>query len=273
MIGACSEEDEPCAEGHTITITDPSSIEMNWVEVEGGTFDMGCTAEQVAVMTYCIEQEMPVHKVSLDGYMISKFEVTNQQFLLFLNSQEVDCINDRVKVAEKLYVSLTDNINFIDGLFTIEDSLKNHPITLYWSGANAFCEWVRGRLPTEAEWEFAARGGNKSKGYVYSGSNNFEEVGRITEDADSKYEIGSLAPNELGIFDMSGNASEWCNDFYEIYYYHESPEHNPQGPKDDSDGRSVRTGNSSEDPLHYGRVSYRSNISGIRTGCRCAKNL
>ncbi|SFC80755.1 Sulfatase-modifying factor enzyme 1 [Parapedobacter composti] len=84
------------------------------------------------------------------------------------------------------------------------------------------------RLPTEAEWEYAARGGKKSKGYIYSGSNNWKEV---TQKENYAYKpVGKFKPNELGIYDMTGNVYEWCYDYYDEHYYSYSPKDNPMGP-------------------------------------------
>lgn len=283
IIGSCSKE-QACNEDQINIITDPNTIEMNWVNVEGGIFEMGCTTEQV---NGCSENESPLHKVKLDEYMISKFEVTNEQFVLFLNSQEVVCNDQVVRVAEEAYLYHTNDIKYTEGLFEIEDNLKNHPVNpVTWYGAKAFCEWVGGRLPTEAEWEFAARGGNKSEGFVFSGSNNYEDVGQVTKYHLGTYEIGTLAANELGIYDMSGNAAEWCNDYYDDQYYSESPEDNPQGPED-GENRSVRTSDAQDEFTE--RVAYRlgrkpnslyynidSNDSfqvSLNTGCRCVKDI
>ena len=254
-----------CFEENTVIVTDPNSIEMNWIEVEGGSFEMGCTAEQSEVVVYCNHDELPIHTVSLDSYMIAQYEVTNEQFVKFLNSHVWDCAYDIVKLDDKRILSLELNINnikFVNGIFTVNDSLMNYPATAYREGMKAFCEWVGGRLPTEAEWEFAARGGNKSKGYVYSGSNDIHAVAIYEDDRFILTEVGVFPPNELGIYDMAGNVVEHCNDFYDEFYYPEDSVHNPLGPDLES-GIHVARGH---------RVSSRNPDSWYH-GCRCAKDI
>ena len=116
----------------------------------------------------------------------------------------------------------------------------------------------RFRLPTEAEWEFAARGGNKSKGYKYSGSNNLENVAWYKDNSDNKtHPIGTKSPNEVGIYDMSGNVWEWCNDCYSKYI--KNSQTNPQGPFSGSN-RVVRGG------------SWNNFARGTRVSCRAYDN-
>lgn len=127
------------------------------------------------------------------------------------------------------------------------------------------------RLPTEAEWEYAARGGPLSNGYEYAGSNDLDEVGWYGGNSnDSTQPVGQKKPNELGLFDMSGNVWEWCWDWYNVKYYAESPEKNPKGPEKGSD-RVLRGGSwySSADSCRTadrgsGDPSYRINRYGFR---------
>jgi formylglycine-generating enzyme required for sulfatase activity len=130
------------------------------------------------------------------------------------------------------------------------------------SGDNIKCDFTKNgyRLPTEAEWEYAARGGNKSRGYKYAGSNNIAEVAWYSSNSNHKtHPVGQKQPNELGIYDMSGNVWEWCNDRYDKNYYKNSPRNNPQGPK--SGNSYVLRGGSWNNYGYYCRVANRDRYS------------
>ena len=177
------------------------SIEM--VKVEAGSFDMGATPE----MKNPYSDEKPVHRVKLtNGYYIGKYEVTQALWKAVMGSNPSMFKGDSLPVEN---VSWKDCQNFVSKL----NSMTRRKF----------------RLPTEAEWEYAARGGNMSRGYKYSGSNTLGEVAWCY-DSKSGYKthtVGTKQPNELGIYDMSGNVWEWCQDWYD--QYSESSQNNPTG--------------------------------------------
>ncbi|MDE5418645.1 formylglycine-generating enzyme family protein [Labilibaculum sp. DW002] len=197
---------------------------IEFVTVEGGTFQMGNTFEG----GFSQEDEYPVHTVTVSSFQMSKYEVTQGQFIKFLNA--IECNSDGTfndsEYGNVTYINMDESfcpLSIVDGKFDFKSSI-NAPtiecpaIGITWYGANAYCKWAGGRLPYEAEWEFAARGGNLSEGYKYSGSNDYADVAwneYTTEEF--AHPVGEKQANELGIYDMSGNVWEWCADWYEAY--------------------------------------------------------
>ena len=177
-----------------------NGIPFKMVRVEGGCFQMGATAEQKKDAK---DDEKPVHEVSLSSYYIGETVVTQE---LWAAVMEVHSSHTPGKKAKE-WVSWYDCQEFINKLNSITG--------------------MSFRLPTEAEWEFAARGGINSKAYKFAGSNKFAEVG--WEFGYKRHLVAQLKANELGLFDMSGNVDEWCDDWYEDNYYSHSPIHNPKG--------------------------------------------
>jgi len=191
---------------HPRTPSDIDSVYIDMVYLRGGTFTIGCTVEQG---NDCSEDEKPAHSVTVSSFHLSRYEVTQGLWM---------------KVMEY-------NPSFFKG-----DSLPVEMVTYNgWNAVQTFIERLnektgkKYRLPTEAEWEYAARGGNKSKGYKYSGSIDINEVAWYGDSEREKtHPVGTKQPNELGIYDMSGSVYEWVSDWYGNY---RSSEHvNPAGP-------------------------------------------
>ena len=192
-------------------------VSFTMVYVQGGTFTMGATSEQGSDAG---SDEKPTHRVTLSSYMIGQTEVTQALWQAVMGNNPSYFKGDSRRPVE--CVSWDDCQTFLRKL----NSLTGQ----------------RFRLPTEAEWEFAARGGTKSLGYKYSGSNNIGDVAWYDDNSGSTtHPVGTKQPNELGIYDMSGNVWEWCNDWYGGNYYSSSPSNNPQGPSSGSD-RVLRGG-------------------------------
>ncbi len=242
-----------------------AGIEM--VFVKGGTFKMGCTGEQ----SDCGDDEKPVHTVTMDDFYMGKYEVTVARFKKF-----IDATGYETDAEKNGYSWIWDGEwkkkNGVDWRCDVKgnrrnSSTYNNPvINVSWNDAVAFCKWLSKetgqhyRLPTEAEWEYAARGGNRSSGYKYAGSNNIDQVAWYWENSGKKtHPVGQKKPNELGIYDMSGNVWEWCSDWYGKNYYGSSPQNNPQGPS--SGSYRVARGGSWSYYARDCRVAYRYGLS------------
>lgn len=223
-----------------------NGVSFTMVMVEGGTFMMGGTEEQEPD---AVSWERPVHEVTLSDYSIGQTEVTQALWKAVMGTNPSTFNDDPNRPVER--VNVYDCENFIQTLNELTG--------------------MKFRLPTEAEWEYAARGGNKSMGYKYSGSNDLNEVAWYDGNAqDIPYDdpnygphpVGSVQPNELGIYDMSGNVNEWCQDWWD--YYSADPQVNPTGPEQpnsDMDARMIR-GGSWKHPATDCRVSMRYGYRG-----------
>ncbi|MBR4135975.1 MAG: formylglycine-generating enzyme family protein [Bacteroidales bacterium] len=167
------------------------TIEM--VYVEGGEFLMGCSGVQHAD---CLFDERPAHVVVLSDYCISKYEVTQELWMAVMGGKNPSkVIGDSLPVTR---VSWYDAREFIAKLNKMTGK--------------------KYRLPTESEWEYAARGGRLSQGYKFSGSDDINDVAWYRKNSGRKpHAVGTKMPNELGIYDMSGNVYEWCYDGFEFY--------------------------------------------------------
>ena len=205
----------------------------NMVLVRGGMFWMGNKNGQY--------DEKPVHQVYISSFYIDKYEVTTQEFCQFLNEK-----GNKIEGGAR-WVDIDDEdspVVFEQNRFKPKPGKAKHPmIEITWYAAHAYAKWAGKRLPTEAEWEYAAKGGQHSRGYRYSGSNNPIEVAWFDANANGRtHPVGQLKPNELGIYDMSGNVWEWCSDWYHSDYYGNSVKQNPKGPTEMLDYKLLRGG-------------------------------
>ena len=213
-LTSCGDDDEPGdipgtqgSDKKEITV---EGVSFNMIKVKGGTFLMGSDDSEAA------DDEKPVHSVTLSDYYIGETEVTQELWEAVMGANPSDFSGSNKPVE---CVSWDDCQEFIAKLNDLTG--------------------LEFRLPTEAEWEYAARGGNKSLSYEYAGSNTIGEVAWYDDNAYDVGEsspdygthpVGTKSPNELGIYDMSGNVKEWCIDRYGRSYYSSSLSTNPRGP-------------------------------------------
>lgn len=181
-----------------------TNTKPDMVTVEGGTFTMGSTYA---------EDNSPQRQVAVGGFQISKYEITNNQFAEFLRQYESNTVKGGEYQGELLYYECNWGI---EGGKPAK-GYESHPaIYVTWYGAMEYCKWAGGRLPTEEEWEYAARGGaSGDKAFPYSGGMELDSVGWYAANSEGKpHPVGTKAPNRLGLCDMSGNVWEWCSDTY-----------------------------------------------------------
>lgn len=217
-------------------ILNVNGVQYKMVLVEGGTFQMGATSEQNDPH----DDEKPIHSVTLSSYHIGQTEVTQALWQAVMGTNPSRFKGDNLPVER---VSWEDCQTFITKLNQLTGQ--------------------RFRLPTEAEWEYAARGGNKSNGYQYAGSNNLDAVAWYTSNSDSKtHLVATRQPNELGLYDMCGNVSEWCQDWYGGYS--SSAVTNPTGPT--SGSNRVSRGGCWFEGAKGSRVAFRMNYAPSYSG-------
>ncbi|MBR6647916.1 MAG: SUMF1/EgtB/PvdO family nonheme iron enzyme, partial [Bacteroidaceae bacterium] len=209
-------------------------ISFEMVAVEGGTFNMGSNDSEA------FDLEKPVHSVTLSDYYIGETEVTQELWEAVMGSNPSYFKGDKYPVEQ---VSYNDCIDFINKLNTFL--------------AGQLPDRRKFRLPTEAQWEFAARGGNKGKNnnYKYSGSNSIDDVARYDDKSGGgTHPVKQKQPNELGLYDMTGNVWEWCSDW--CGSYSSSLQTDPEGPSS-GEYRVLRGGSWFDNALGC-RVAHRS---------------
>ena len=213
------------------------------IYVDGGTFTMGATSEQGSDAN---GNEKPTHSVTQSSYSIGETEVTQALWQAVMGSNP-SYFSGSQKPVE--CVSGGDCQDFIRRLNAL-------------TGENF-------RLPTEAEWEYAARGGNKSRGYKYAGSNNIDNVAWYSDNSGSQtHNVATKSANELGLYDMSGNVWEWCQDCYGSYS--SGSQTNPTGPSSGYDrvrrggSWNVSTTGCRVSSRYYDDLPYRNDYIGLR---------
>jgi formylglycine-generating enzyme required for sulfatase activity len=238
-----------------------NGVSFTMIGVQGGTYFMGAQNTSSTGTNYDVNahsQESPVHKVTLSSYSIGQTEVTQALWYAVMG-----------------YKPTTGNMQWSSS-FGLGD---NYP-AYYLSYANiqSFITKLNKltgktfRMPTEAEWEYAARGGKQSKKYIYPGSNTVGDVAWDEDNSTAKsHPIKTKAANELGIYDMGGNMAEWCSDWYSSTYYTSKAQTNPTGPTTGTI-RVLRGGDWTDEAIDC-RVSYRGvyyvgDGSGYNTGLR-----
>jgi formylglycine-generating enzyme required for sulfatase activity len=226
-----------------------AGVYEDMVLIPAGEFIMGSSLGDA--------DERPEHRVFVKDFFIDRFEVTNDRYTAFLN--EVG--NPLVGGAHYLFIDSPDcRIDEVKGKFVVEEGYGDHPVTMVtYHGAEAYARWAGKRLPTEAEWEKAARGGLGGKEYPWG-----NDIDTLSANYGRKRmgttPVGIFAPNGFGLYDMSGNVAEMVGDYYDKGYYRSSPTADPKGPET-GERNAVRGG------------SWLSDVSGIRVFAREAGTL
>lgn len=257
-------------ENQTFTIND---ISYEMIAVKGGTFMMGAQRTNPNGINYdtlAQDNEAPVHEVTLSDYYIGKHCVTVEEFSEFIKETGYRTTADKkggLILINRQRSERVQGLNWqhgVDGKLRGEEE-NNHPVIFVsWDDAMTYCKWLKKKtglnfcLPTEAQWEFAAKGGNLSKGYKYSGSDSLDDVAWYRYNSDGKtHPVCMKTPNELGIYDMSGNIDEWCYDWIDMYL--------PIAQKDPV--KAKRTSNS------YNRVRRGGYYDSEEYGCRTTTRM
>jgi len=199
----------------------------NMVLIPAGEFQMGDNFNEGS------DDERPVHTVHLDAFLIDKYEVTNAQYAEFLNAYG----KNADAAGHWLLIIYRDSclIEKVGNIYLPKAGYENHPvIEVTWYGVAAYAQFYGIRLPTEAEWEKAARGGLVGKRYPWGDNITHDDANYEGTGGKDKWDrtspVGSFAPNGYGLFDMAGNVWEWCADEHNSGYYSITSKNNPQGP-------------------------------------------
>jgi len=212
-----------------------ANLNLEFLTIPAGTFRMGGDTEP---------DHQPVHEVEISEFQLMKHHITNAQYAAF-------CEATGHRLPE-----FWEEDRFRSG-----PSFPDHPVVgVSWQDAHAFVEWAGGRLPTEAEWEYAARGGREGALYPFGDEIDPRQANYARTGSTGTKPVGSYPPNDFGLHDMCGNAVEWVADRYDVGYYAVSPGKDPQGP-DAGKQRVIRGGGWHSGPYCV-RVYFRNALPG-----------
>ena len=200
----------------------PKAQEM--VDIAAGSFSMG-NASYV--------RESPARTVNINRFYLSKYPITNAQFDAFLNSYGSATVKDGEYVGKPLVVADSWGVVNTAGTWSAASGYESFPaVKVTWYGASEYCKAAGGRLPTEAEWEYAAKGGASQQAYTFSGSSTATTVAWFYDNSGNiNKAVGTKTANSIGLFDMSGNVYQWCSDWFGRYGdFGTSGDLNPKGP-------------------------------------------
>jgi len=246
--------------------TNETKSNSNIVYLKGGCKKLGSTKGET--------DEKPSRWIKINSFYLGKFEVTNKEFVDFLNEK------GNQNEGNTPWINLDGNWNelkcriyFHDGKYVVEKGFEDFPVNyVNWFAADAYCRWKGGRLPTEAEWEFALKKGSVKRKYKQI---NMDDYAWYKLNSESNlHKCGEKKPDKQGIYDMYGNLWEWCADYYQANYYKSRVKKNPIGPKS-GDFKVIRGGSWTND-LEMLRSTNRNAISPnsnkINVGFRIAFN-
>jgi len=217
-------------------------IDSMLVYMEGGQLRMGNKHGE--------NDENPSKRIKINSFFIGKYEVSNIEFVDFLNTKGNQYEGNSIWInTDGNWNDLKCRIYVKDSIFKVEVGFENYPVNFVnWYAANAYCKWKGGRLPTEAEWEYAAKGGKIGKKYKSNKGFSVDDFAWHKLNSESKWhQSGTKKPNDTGLYDILGNLWEWCNDYYKEDYYNFRPKNNPTGPTS-GDYRVVRGGSWTNGP-------------------------
>jgi formylglycine-generating enzyme required for sulfatase activity len=240
---------------------------LTWISIPGGAFEMGCLPNDNA----CPGEDTPRHLVTVPAFEMTTYEVTNTQYAAFLNDRG----NNTCSGYPCVDTAGSERMSESEGVWSVREEFYNHPVIfLLWGGAKAFCEAAGGRLPSEAEWEYAARAGTTTI-YICG-----DDIACLDEVACWKNgtpcPVGQYLPNGFGLYDMTGSVSEWVEDCWHEDYTG-APTNGGVWEGGDCSRRVLRGASWRKTYDWHMRVSFRGGAYAHRSlntiGFRCARDV